>query len=74
MAARLLGLWVRISPGAWISVSMSVVCLQVEVSATGGSLAQRSPAEFWVSKCDRAASTTNPGAVALLGGGGGDNF
>ena len=32
-AARLLRLWVRIPPGAWMSV-VSVVC-QVEVSATG---------------------------------------
>ena len=31
MAARLLGLCVRISPGAWMSV-VSVVCCQVEVS------------------------------------------
>ena len=33
-AARLLRLWVRIPPGAWMSVG-SVVCCQVEVSATG---------------------------------------
>jgi len=33
-AARLLGLWVRIPPGAWMSV-VSVVCCQVEVSASG---------------------------------------
>ena len=32
-AARLLGLWVRIPPGAWMSV-VSVVCCQVQVSAT----------------------------------------
>ena len=32
-AARLLRLWVRIPPGAWMSV-VSVVCCQVEVSAT----------------------------------------
>ena len=61
-----LGVWVRISPGAQISVSMSVVCRQVEVPATGGSLAQRSPTEFWVSKCNRVASTMTPGAAALL--------
>jgi hypothetical protein len=41
-AARLLGLWVRIPPEAWMSY-MSVVCCQVEVSATGRSLVQRSP-------------------------------
>jgi len=33
-AARLLGLWVRIPPGVWMSV-LSVVFCQVEVSATG---------------------------------------
>ena len=33
MAARLLRLWVRIPPGAWMFV-VSVVCCQVEVSAT----------------------------------------
>ena len=33
-AARLLGLWVRIPPGAWMSV-LSVVCCQVEVSCDG---------------------------------------
>ena len=32
-AARLVRLWVRIPPGAWIFV-VSVVCCQVEVSAT----------------------------------------
>jgi hypothetical protein len=33
-AARLLGLWVRIPPRAWILSVVSVVCCQVEVSAT----------------------------------------
>jgi len=32
-AVRFLGLWVRILPGPWMSV-LSVVCCQVEVSAT----------------------------------------
>jgi hypothetical protein len=32
-AARLLRLWVRMPPGAWMFV-VSVVCCQVEVSAT----------------------------------------
>ena len=32
-AARLLRLWVRIPPGAWMFV-VSVMCCQVEVSAT----------------------------------------
>ena len=38
-AACLLRLQVRIPPGAWMSV-VSVVCFQVEVSATGLSLVQ----------------------------------
>jgi hypothetical protein len=40
--SRLLELWVRIPPWAWMSVSCNVVCCQVEVSATGRSLVQRS--------------------------------
>jgi hypothetical protein len=36
---------------------LSVVCCQVEVSATSWSLVQRSPTEYGVSKkCDREAS------------------
>jgi len=34
-AAGLLRLRVRIPPGAWMSVLVSVVCCQVVVSATG---------------------------------------
>ena len=49
-AARLLALRVRMS-------LVSVVCCQVEVSATGRSFVQRSPAECGVSECDREAST-----------------
>ena len=44
---HLLGLRVRIPPGAW----MLVVCCQVEVSATGRSLVQRSPTDCDVSLC-----------------------
>ena len=55
--ARLLGLCVRIPSGAWMSVYLSVVCCQKEVSATGRSLVQRSPTECGVSVCDREAST-----------------
>jgi hypothetical protein len=40
--ACLLGLWVWISQGPWMSV-LSVVCCQVEVCVTGWSLVQRSP-------------------------------
>jgi hypothetical protein len=54
-AARLLGLWVRIPPRAWMSVCCE--CCQVEVSATGWSLVQRSHTDCGVSKvCDREVS------------------
>ena len=49
-AARLLRVWVRIPPGAWLSI-VSVVCCQVEVSAAGLSLAQRSPTDGNASLC-----------------------
>ena len=49
-AARLLRLWVRIPPGACISV-VSVVRCQVEVSATSWSLVQRSPTDCGASLC-----------------------
>jgi hypothetical protein len=60
-------LWVCGRSLAWIVVSnpagrhgclslVSVVCCQVEVSATGCSLVQRSPTEYGVSECDREAS------------------
>jgi hypothetical protein len=55
-AARLLGLWVRIPPRHGCLSLVSVVCCQVEVSATGWSLVQRSPTECCVSECDREAS------------------
>ena len=49
-ATRLLRLWVRIPPGAWMSV-VSVVC-QVEVSATSWSLVQkRRPTDCGASLC-----------------------
>ena len=43
-AASPLRLWVRIPPGAWMSL-LSVVCCQVEVSVTSWSLVQRSPTD-----------------------------
>jgi hypothetical protein len=46
---------------------VSGVCCQAEVSASGWSVVQRSPAEWGVSECDRKASRTRPwptGAVA----------
>jgi hypothetical protein len=48
-AVRLLWSWVRIPPGAWMFVCC--VCFQVEVSATGWSLVQRSPTDFGASLC-----------------------
>jgi len=55
LAVRLMGLRVRIPPGAWMS-NLSVIYRQVEVSATGRSFVQRSPSECGVSECDRKAS------------------
>jgi hypothetical protein len=46
---------VRIPPGASLYL-VSVVCCQVEVSASGRSLVQRSPTECGESDCDREAS------------------
>jgi hypothetical protein len=42
-AERLTRSWVRIPPEAWTFVSCECLCCQVEVSATGRSLVQRSP-------------------------------
>ena len=52
-AARLLGLRFRIPTGAWIFSVLNVACCQVEVSATGRSLVQRSPTDCGVSECDQ---------------------
>jgi hypothetical protein len=49
-AFRLLTLRVRITPVVWMSV-VSVVCCQVEVSATNWSLVQRSPTDCGASLC-----------------------
>jgi len=56
-AARLLGLWVRIPPGHGCLSHVSVVCCQVDVSASGWLLVQRSPTECGVSECDHETST-----------------
>ena len=57
-AARLLGLWVRIPPVAWMSVSCEFyVFCQVQVSASGWSLVQRTPTECGVSEWDNESST-----------------
>jgi hypothetical protein len=54
---------------------VSVVCCQVEVSATGWSLVQRSPTECGVSECDREASKNEaiwaPKGLSSHWGGGG---
>ena len=50
-AARLLRWWVRIPPGHGSLSVVSVVCCLVEVSATSGSLVQKSPTDCDVSLC-----------------------
>jgi hypothetical protein len=55
VVAQSLGLWVRNPPGEWMTL-VSVVCCQIEVSASGSSLVQRNPAECGVSECDRETS------------------
>jgi hypothetical protein len=54
-AARLQGFLVRILPGHECP-SLVSVCCQVEASASGLSLIQRSPTECGVPECDREAS------------------
>jgi len=49
-ATRPLRSWVQIPPGAWMFV-VSVVCCQVEVSATSWSLVQKSPTDCGASLC-----------------------
>ena len=56
VAARLLGLRVLIQPGASIPLCWSVVCCQVEVSASGWSLDKRIPTDCDVSECVRETS------------------
>ena len=51
MANRVLGLWVRISPGHGCLSVLIVVCCQVEVSATGWPVVQRSPTDCGASSC-----------------------
>jgi len=48
--ARLMRLWIRIPPGAWMPV-VSVVYFQAEVSTMSWSLVQRSPTECVASLC-----------------------
>jgi hypothetical protein len=55
-AARLLGLWGRIPPGALIFVPCKYCVLSDKVSASGWSLVQRSPTECGVSERDFESS------------------
>jgi hypothetical protein len=56
VATRLLGLWVRIPPRAWMFVSCELLCCQVEVSATSLSLVERNPTERSAQWCDPETS------------------
>jgi hypothetical protein len=55
VGASLMGLWVRIPPKAWMSVSREWCC-QAEVSATGRSFVRRSSTERGVPECDLETS------------------
>jgi hypothetical protein len=55
-APHVLGLWVRIPPEHGGFSFASIVCCQVEVSASGRSLVQRSPTVCGVSECDLEVS------------------
>jgi hypothetical protein len=50
-AARLLRLWFRIPPVAWMFVVVGIVCCMVEVSAKSWSLIQRKPTDCGASLC-----------------------
>jgi len=51
VAARFLGLRVRIRPTAWRLSLVKVVCRHVELCVSGRSLVQRSPIECGASEC-----------------------
>jgi len=64
--ARFLGLWVRIPMGHKCLSVVSVVCCQVEVSATGRSLVERSPTEcVCVCVCVQAYCVWSDATVTL---------
>ena len=65
-AARLPRLWVRIPPGAWMSVVECCVCFQVEVSATSWSLVQRSTTDCGASLCVYSRNLMNEEALARI--------
>ena len=54
-AVRLLGFWVRILLGAWMS-DAGVVCCQAGVSASGWSLVQKRSTDSGVLECDRESA------------------
>jgi hypothetical protein len=64
--ARLLGLRVRNSTEAWLSLCCEVVCCQVEDSATDRSLVQGIPAECVCSRVP--VSTDTVSAVSVIRG------
>ena len=57
VAAGLMGLWVRIPPTAWMSLSCAYCILLVEVSASGWSVVQKSLTECGEFVRDCGAST-----------------
>ena len=63
-AARLLRLWVRIPPGAWVFVCFEVLCV---VTATGRSLVQRSPTDCGASLCVTSENLKDEEAIAATG-------
>jgi len=66
-AACLLELRVWFPPGIIYMSPGSVLCCQIEVSASGWSLIQRIPSERGVSECDRAASKMRgPGPLEVV--------
>jgi len=65
-AVRLLGLWFRIPPGLGCLSLVSVVCCEVEVSATGRSHVQRSPTECAVYNWMWSSLFDNEEALAPL--------
>ena len=73
-AACLLGLWVRISPASWMSVSRGCCVFSGRVPWVGWSLVQRSPTECGVSKwvwswiLDNEEDLTHLGDCAMGGG------
>ena len=71
-AAGLLGLRVRIPPGAWTSASWACCLLSSRGLASGWSLVQRSPTACYNPECDHEASImrlwTSRGSYAVGGG------